>query len=238
MLAFGGCGGLFAGDIAHEVGARRAVVPELAPVFSAYGAATAVLRRERSRSVAQRLPGEPAVLLGTLDQLRRSVLDDLADDGVDAASAQVRLEADVRFERQGSELTVTIETGPDGAPDLSTLAPRFVADYVARFGEGAVAMGVGVEVMTLRAVGSAPPRSDDERLTAVTAEGTGGGPAVPIGTRPVRLAARRRRRGRPCTAASTWRPARRWWARRSSTPATPRSGWRRATAPPSTSTAR
>jgi N-methylhydantoinase A len=188
VLAFGGCGGLFAGDIAHEVGARRAVVPELAPVFSAYGAATAVLRRERSRSVAQRLPGDPAVLLGTLAELRTAVLDDLRADGVDAATAQVRLEADVRFERQGSELTVPIEAAPDGTADLSTVAPRFVADYVARFGEGAVAMGVAVEVMTLRAVGQAPPRADDERLTAVHAEGAGGGPAAPIGTRPVRLA--------------------------------------------------
>jgi N-methylhydantoinase A len=190
VLAFGGCGGLFAGDIAHEVGARRAVVPELAPVFSAYGAATAVLRRERSRSVAQRLPGEPAVLLDTLGHLRTGVLEDLAGDGVDAATAQVRLEADVRFERQGSELTVPIELGSDGTPDLDGLAPRFVADYVARFGEGAVAMGVAVEVMTLRAVGSAPPRAEDERLAAVGVAGDGGagGEVLSIGHRPVRLA--------------------------------------------------
>jgi N-methylhydantoinase A len=187
VLAFGGCGGLFAGDIAHEVGARRAVVPELAPVFSAYGAATAVLRRERSHSVAQRLPGEPAVLLGTLADLRTAVLADLTDDGVDPGTAVVRMEADVRFERQGSELTVPIAVGTDGGADLDGLTPRFVADYVARFGEGAVAMGVAVEVMTLRVVGTAPPRADDERLLALGGSSSrDGGVVAAIGTRPVR----------------------------------------------------
>ena len=41
LMAYGGCGGLFACDIAHDIGARRSVLPDLASVFSAYGAATA-----------------------------------------------------------------------------------------------------------------------------------------------------------------------------------------------------
>jgi N-methylhydantoinase A len=155
VLAFGGCGGLFAGDIALDAGASRAVVPELAPVFSAHGAATAALRRERSRSIASRFPGDADALRQVLVELAKAVVDDLAGDGVAVDDVAVGLEADLRFERQGAELTVPVTTGPDGRAVLDDLAERFTAEYVQRFGAGAVAMGVAVEVMTLRAVGVA-----------------------------------------------------------------------------------
>jgi N-methylhydantoinase A len=188
VLAYGGCGGLFAGEIAREVGAGRAVVPELAPVFSAYGAATAALRRERARSVAERLPGDAAALGETLAGLRAAVLADLADDGVAAADAALSCEADVRFERQGSELTVPVEVAADGRPDLDALANRFVADYVARFGEGAVALGVAVEVMTLRAVGTARPRDGAGAGEATAAPSTDpSGPPRASGARAVQI---------------------------------------------------
>ncbi|HZP28869.1 MAG TPA: hydantoinase/oxoprolinase family protein, partial [Acidimicrobiia bacterium] len=125
LLAYGGCGGLFAGDIAREVGARVAVVPHLAPVLCAFGAATAPLHRERARSVALRLPAAPGTLEPTLDELRAAVLDDLAADGVDPDASTVQLEADVRFERQGAELGIPIACGPDGRPRLDHLHDEF-----------------------------------------------------------------------------------------------------------------
>jgi N-methylhydantoinase A len=160
VLAFGGCGGLFAGDIALDAGASRAVVPELAPVFSAHGAATAALRRERSRSIASRFPGDADALRHVLGELAKAVVDDLAGDGVAVDDVAIGLEADLRFERQGSELTVPVTTGADGRAVLDDLAERFTAEYVQRFGAGAVAMGVAVEVMTLRAVGTAGAADD------------------------------------------------------------------------------
>ncbi|MCB0994182.1 MAG: hydantoinase/oxoprolinase family protein, partial [Acidimicrobiales bacterium] len=160
LLAFGGAGGLVAADIAREVGARRAVVPELAPVFSAYGAATATLRRERVRSVAVRLPAEdPGALVAAYGELRAAVEADLDDDGVDAGTREIALEADVRFERQGAELTIGVPADGDGVPLLDDLVERFRSEYVRRFGEGAVAGGVIVELMTIRVVGQAVEQS-------------------------------------------------------------------------------
>ena len=45
LVAFGGCGPLFGADIAQRAGAGCCLVPALASVFSAYGAATAPMRR-------------------------------------------------------------------------------------------------------------------------------------------------------------------------------------------------
>jgi N-methylhydantoinase A len=155
LMGFGGCGGLFACDIAHDIAARRSLLPDLASVFSAYGAATAALHRERMQSLATKLPVDPAVVDSTIAALREGVLGDLAADGVPAGDCRVRLEADLRFDRQGSELTVPLAEAADGTVELEGLEARFTDEYARRFGEGAIAMGVPVELMTLRVIGHA-----------------------------------------------------------------------------------
>ena len=161
LLAYGGCGGLFAAGIARDVGCRRAVVPELAAELCAFGAATAAVHRERLQSVAVRLPGDPQALRATLLELERAVLADLAGDGVEPAGCTIGFEADVRFERQGAELTIPLPPSARDDLDLDALAGAFRDEYVRRFGAGAVALGVAVEVMTLRAVGEAVAEPDD-----------------------------------------------------------------------------
>ena len=240
LMAYGGCGGLFACDIAHDIGARRSVLPDLASVFSAYGAATAALHRERVQSLATKLPVSEEVVRATFATLRAGVLGDLAGDGVPAAQCRVRLEADLRFDRQGSELTVPVDEGGDGRPQIDGLEARFKAEYARRFGEGAIAMGVPVELMTLRALGSAtdddpgdtadtidaPTAVHDTRTTAgsrtrpVQLERHAAATAVPVYDRDASARA-------PCSPAP-----------RSSTPATRRCGCSAATAPGSTRAAR
>ena len=189
LLAYGGCGGLFAGDIARDVGARRTVVPDLAPVFCAYGAATAPLHRERSRSVVVRLPVDPNVLESGLCALRDQVASDLLADGVDAQGCSFHLEADVRFERQGAELAIPITCDEQGLPEVHRLQDEFRAEYVRRFGAGAVARGVAVEVMTLRVSGSAIDRgADDPSARSTRAPAARPASGRPIARRAVRIA--------------------------------------------------
>ena len=154
LLAYGGCGGLFAADIAADVGSRRTVIPDLAPVFSAYGAATAPLRRERARSVAVRIPARAQGLAEVFAGLEAEVVTDLLADGLVSAASMVMFEADVRFERQGAEITVAVPRDVNGSADVSGLAEEFRAEYARRFGAGAMSTGVIVEAMTLRAVGT------------------------------------------------------------------------------------
>jgi N-methylhydantoinase A len=127
-------------------------------VFSAHGAATASMRRERARSVAMALPGDTMSMQKVFRELTALVVNDLAEDGIAADHAVVGLEADLRFERQGAEITIPLVT-VDGEAVVADMATRFRDEYVRRFGEGAVALGVTIELMTVRAVGTA--RSDD-----------------------------------------------------------------------------
>jgi N-methylhydantoinase A len=157
LLAYGGCGGLFAADIAAQVGARRSVVPELASVLSAFGAATAFLHRERAQSLAVRVPSDPTGLEEICRRLGEEVTAELIADGAEPGRIEIGFEAELRFERQGAELAVAVPVDPDGRPDASRLEAAFRSEYVRRFGEGAVALGVIVEVMTLRALGRERP---------------------------------------------------------------------------------
>ena len=135
--------------------ARR--VPHLAPVLSAFGAATAPLHRERVQSVALRLPAGPDALEPTLaDAARRAC----SPTSRPTARSPMRARSGSRptcasSARERSSASRSPCDG-DGRPLVDGLHDEFRAEYVRRFGAGAVAMGVAIEVMTLRAIGSAP----------------------------------------------------------------------------------
>jgi N-methylhydantoinase A len=186
LMAYGGCGGLFAGDIAADIGARRAVLPDVASVFSAYGAATAALQRERVQSLATKLPADEQLVRATFARLQAEVLADLVADGVPTSQCRVRLEADLRFDRQGSELTVPVEVTDQERPRIDALEAQFKSEYARRFGQGAIAMGVPVELVTLRAIG----RAIEAKVAATTETTTGSSPTrtgVASHTRPLRF---------------------------------------------------
>ncbi|HVM65941.1 MAG TPA: hypothetical protein VMU14_13835, partial [Acidimicrobiales bacterium] len=136
--------------IGAAVGARCVVVPGLAGVFSAYGAATTPLRRERTRSLAARLPVAPAHVRSVCAELWDAARADLAADGVH--DCDLVLEVDMRFERQSWELTVPLHATRPEAVDADACAELFRDEYVRRFGKGALAGGVGVELVTARAI--------------------------------------------------------------------------------------
>jgi N-methylhydantoinase A len=152
MLAMGGCGALFAADLARALGIRRILVPELASVLSAFGAAASDVRRERSRSVGVILPSEADQLRAVVDGLVAEVRDDLAADGVPAGDIRIELGADLRFLRQTFELPIAWD-GDLSAAGQEQLGQRFIAEYTARYGEGATVSGAPVELVTIRAIG-------------------------------------------------------------------------------------
>jgi N-methylhydantoinase A len=152
IISMGGCGGLFNPLIAQELGVRRVLIPELTSVLSAFGAANADIRRERTRSIGRLLPatGESLAVIAT--ELTQTVSEDLAADGIAAADRAVSFEADLRFMRQQFELTIPCDPG-FGAQAQNDLISAFTSEYQRRYGQGALVLGAPVELVSLRAVG-------------------------------------------------------------------------------------
>ncbi len=135
LLAYGGCGGLFAADIARDVGcparrrarARRRCSPRSAPrppPCTASGCSR----------VAVRLPGDPRRCGRRSLELRRGGARRPRGRRRRAGRVHVGFEADVRFERQGAELTIPLPPSARDDLDLDALAGAFRDEYVRRFG--------------------------------------------------------------------------------------------------------
>ncbi|HEY3659045.1 MAG TPA: hydantoinase/oxoprolinase family protein [Steroidobacteraceae bacterium] len=166
IISMGGCGGLFNALIAQELGVRRVLVPELTSVLSAFGAANADVRRERSRGVGILLPCAGDRLSNIAAELERAVNDDLAADGIAQAARSVGFEADLRFMRQQFELAIACDEG-FGIDAQQALIGAFTEEYRRRYGQGALVLGAPVELVSLRAIGRGRTvRADLARTTA------------------------------------------------------------------------
>jgi N-methylhydantoinase A len=154
IVSYGGCGALFTPEIAGALGARRVLVPELASVLSALGAATSDVRRERMRSVLQGMPVDPELVEGLRAELRREVQGDLRADGIPDPRQSVAYEADLCFGGQRWDLSVALDPGPVTEDSLRRLVDDFRVEYETRYGKGSLVLGAPVELVALRAVGS------------------------------------------------------------------------------------
>ena len=186
MIGFGGSGSLFTPDIALAVGAPMVLVPQLASVLSAFGAATTDIRRERIRSVLASFPLDARRIDQTLAELRGEVLEDLAADGVIDKDRSILFEADLRFARQISEIAQPLpHSGFDqGAQD--ELLQGFRSEYTRRYGHGALVLGAPIELVAIRAIGIG--RTTRARLAPLNAGSVPKGtPAIIARHRSVRL---------------------------------------------------
>jgi len=180
ILSYGGCGALFTPDIARSIGAHRVLVPELAAVLSAFGAATADVRRERVASVRGLMPVPTESIVKALEQVEAGVLEDLAADGVAPADRTVAFEADVRFRRQTFEIPVPLR-------GIDRLVEDFREEYARRYGRGALVLGTPVELVCVRAIGCGrTPKARLGERDDPRPDDTGRGP-TPAGVRSVRI---------------------------------------------------
>jgi N-methylhydantoinase A len=155
ILSYGGCGSLFAADLARAVGCRRVIVSRVASVLSAFGAATTAIRRSRVQSVMASLPVEAASVQALAGKLAAEVIDDLVSEGAADDTVAVHLEVDLRFKRQVGELTIPLGPAPVSEVGMERLVAEFQEEYVRRYGRGSILLGVPIELVTVRAVGTA-----------------------------------------------------------------------------------
>jgi N-methylhydantoinase A len=154
LMSYGGCAGLFAAAIAAELGLSGVVVPRLAAVFSAYGAATAEVRHDVSRTCFQPMPVAPESLAETLAALSRAAHDAVVAQGVAPERVAVRQEADLRFRKQQWEVTVAVPSGRVTGDTVRNLERDFLARYEMLYGRGTALLAAGIDLVNCRAVAS------------------------------------------------------------------------------------
>jgi N-methylhydantoinase A len=186
ILSYGGCGGLFTPSIGEAIGSRGVLVPGLASVLSAFGAATTDVRRERIRAVLEPMPVEPMLLEKLGQELREQINADLEADGIAPSARSVEFEADLRFKRQVWEISIPLATQQLERVEFDSLVDSFKNEYATRYGRGSIVLGAPVEFVNLRAVGTG--KTVQASLEAGhTTHVEGGTKAIPFSTRMVRV---------------------------------------------------
>jgi N-methylhydantoinase A len=152
LVSYGGGGSLFTALIARELGAREVVVPRLASVFSAFGAAGADVRRDAARTVLERMPVAATLLERTFAELESVVQSELERQSA-GIPVDVEREADLRFVRQNWEVTVSVPAGTIEAAAAGRLESAFLDKYERLYGKGLALREAGIELVTCRAIG-------------------------------------------------------------------------------------
>lgn len=152
LYAYGGAGPLHATLYGRELGAQAIVVPfgGLAPVFSAFGIATADMVHIEELSDPQIAPFDVDRILESLERLRRQTHDRLVRQGVQEDGITHTYTAEMRYVKQVFEVSVALDPdrlrsgGPEG------LEREFEAAYENLYGKGSGFREAGIELVTLR----------------------------------------------------------------------------------------
>ena len=186
ILSYGGGGSLFTPEIARAIGTPRVLIPELASVLSAFGAATTDVRRERLRSVLSPMPVDPTVMQRLMVELEDEVREDMSADGVAEGDQHVEYEADLRFGKQIYELQMPLAAQTFTASTSDELLASFMEEYGKRYGKGSIVLRTPVELVGLRGIGIG--RTIQASIGASAHPPVESGtPAVPVGTRRVHI---------------------------------------------------
>lgn len=164
LVAFGGSGGLLAGEVASALGIRTILIPPNPGNVSALGLQVSDIRRDYVRThVRSELDADRAQLESIWLELEREGREDLRREGVPEERIRLIRSADVRYVGEAHECAVVLAAGETGEPAVARIWDGFHAVHQRMYGFSY--RGVQrVEVVNLRvqAVGEAhrPPVED------------------------------------------------------------------------------
>jgi N-methylhydantoinase A len=155
LFAYGGAGALHAAEVGRLAGMREVIIPQAAGGFSTIGMITAPPKVEQSASrVAELSTLEPGEVQSLFEELERSVLDDLASQGVAAPDIEVRRSLYGMYTGQSFSNELELEAWPLDAEGLARWRDGFDEMYDRLYGYSAPE--IDVTITTLRVIGTGP----------------------------------------------------------------------------------
>jgi N-methylhydantoinase A len=157
LYGFGGAGGLHAAAIARELGVRSVVVPmsNLAAGWSAFGIAASEALVTEQAAIGLASPFDPEELNRRWPVLEARVTEKLVQQGVPAASIQLRRYAELRYALQINQVAVPAEGGIYDAGSVARLVATFEREYERLYGKGSGYAAAGFTLTGLQVHGAA-----------------------------------------------------------------------------------
>jgi N-methylhydantoinase A len=186
LVAYGGALPMYAADICDTLDIDRVVVPNTAPVFSAYG----LLQADDVRTYTETLswnPGEPVDKINeTLADLESRIRSEMDTAGFDDADVTVEREGMFKFKGQLFDYGVELPDDTITREDIERIQAEFPEQYESEYGPGTAWVESPVIMRAVRVTGTAT--TEKPPLKEVADEG---GDAEPASTREVYLPSQR-----------------------------------------------
>lgn len=131
LIAFGGGGGLHAYALARELGIKKAIVPHLSGVFSAWGMLLSDLRRDYLQTQIVELNGDHAAeaINLALERLEQRALREYAAEQIGSERVRFLRYARCRYQNQEHSVEIPLPDGVVTAEKLSEIVESFHAHY-------------------------------------------------------------------------------------------------------------
>ena len=135
LIAFGGSGPVHAADVARALEIRRVLVPISPGVFTAVGMLASDLQHHFVRACAGALATlDRRAATATLGEMAREARALLASEGYAPEAIKLAFAGDLRYEGQGSELTVSLPSEVLDDAAIAALTAGYRAEYTATYG--------------------------------------------------------------------------------------------------------
>lgn len=126
LCAFGGAGPMHGGELARQFGSRRLLIPRHPGILCALGLLATDLRYDLARTRIQRAPNyDLADMAATFDALEREADATLDAEGVVLDRRRLSRAADLRYAKQGVEITVEVAEKEVTAGSVARLIEAF-----------------------------------------------------------------------------------------------------------------
>jgi N-methylhydantoinase A len=175
LVAFGGAGPLHAGELARLLGTSTVIVPPHPGLLCALGLLASDVTYDYARTCLQRAPDyDVARMEQLLRELESAAQQDFDREGVAPQRRSTARLADLRYHRQGFELTVELPDAPLDAATAHAAIESFhrLHEQLYTFADRSAA--VEFVTLRLRAVGSMP------RVTLAEMPGVAAGTPAPV----------------------------------------------------------
>jgi N-methylhydantoinase A len=185
LIAFGGAGPMHAGQLAELLGTPTVIIPPHPGILSALGLLSTDLQHDAVRTFVQRGPiYDVAGMEAVYRTMHVEAVAHLRAEGIPEARQTLQRLADLRYARQGFEITVDFPADEVSDSAVQQLIARFHQRHEQLYTYAATDTPVEIVNLRLRAVG----RMDKLTLPTIDTVATGTVPAV-TQTRPVYFAA-------------------------------------------------
>jgi N-methylhydantoinase A len=131
LIAFGGGGGMHACALARELGIKKAIIPSLSGVFSAWGMLLTDLRRDYLQTQIVELSDSEAVaqINQALAMLEEQAIQEYAAEHIDRSRVRFLRYGRCRYQNQEHSVEIELPAGVITADQIKAIRERFDADY-------------------------------------------------------------------------------------------------------------